>query len=78
MVCNAGLVSGLEAEKLVEVFARYCGIKNVIMIPGKSYCFVECTDEDEAEKAYFNMNGKSVIPEIKGPLYLLYTESGNS
>lgn len=75
MICNAGLVSGLEVEKLVDLFSKHCCLQNVLVIPGKSYCFVQCLDENEAEKGYSAINGKLVLPEINGPLYLLFSES---
>ena len=44
------------------------------MIPGKSYSFVELSDDQIAKEAVHDINGKVVLPEIKGPLYLLPIE----
>lgn len=70
MVCNAGLVSGIQQEQIGEIFSNY-SLKKIIMIPRKSYCFVEFNDENKAKAAIIEIHGKLFVPEISGPLYLL-------
>lgn len=74
MVCNAGLVSGIDREKIINVFSQYSSVRRVLMIPQKSYCFVQCVDEINARRALDAISGKVFFPELNGPLYLLYAE----
>lgn len=73
MVCNAGLVSGIKQDSIVDVFSKY-SIQRVLMVPGKSYSFVELASDEVANQAMDDINGKLVLPEVKGPLYLLLVE----
>lgn len=73
MVCNAGLVSGIQQEKIVEIFSGY-SLQQIEMIPGKSYSFVQFVDENDSKVAYNALHGKLVVSEIKGPLYLLFVD----
>ncbi|KAK7601335.1 hypothetical protein V9T40_008776 [Parthenolecanium corni] len=73
MVCNAGLVSGIKQDSIVDVFSKY-SIQRVLMVPGKSYSFVELASDEVANQAINDINGKLVLPEVKGPLYLLLVE----
>ncbi|XP_065207939.1 alkylated DNA repair protein alkB homolog 8 [Planococcus citri] len=75
LICNTGLVSGSTAEDVLELFSQYCSVQNILMVPGKSYCFVQCSDENEAENAHNAINAKLSLPGVNGPLYLLYSES---
>lgn len=74
MVCNAGLVSGIDREKIINIFSQYSSVRRVVMIPRKSYCFVQCVDEINARRALDAISGKLFLPELNGPLYLLYAE----
>ncbi|XP_067000694.2 alkylated DNA repair protein alkB homolog 8 isoform X4 [Anabrus simplex] len=75
MIGNAGLVTGLQQEQLLDLCLPYGIIENIVMISGKSYCFVVFQDDSSASKAYRALHGKSgLLPEIPGPLYLAYTE----
>lgn len=73
MVCNAGLVSGIKQETIVDVFSEYC-IQQVVMVPGKSYSFVELMNDEFTSQAINKINGKLILPEVRGPLYLLPVE----
>lgn len=76
MVCNAGLVSGIQHEDVVELFAKYGVVQKVLMIPGKSYCFVEFKNVLDAETAYSAVNGKVKLDKMDGVIYLLFTDNG--
>lgn len=75
MVCNAGLVSGIQQEDVVQLFTKFGVVQKVLMIPGKSYCFVEFKDVSDAETAYSSVNGKQKLDKMDGVIYLLFTDS---
>jgi hypothetical protein len=76
MVANAGLVTGLQQEQLLEITLPY-GVDGIVMLPGRSYCFVIFKDILSASKAYAAIHGKvKITPDDSGPLYLAYTEKG--
>jgi hypothetical protein len=78
MVANAGLVTGLQQEQLLELVLPYGGVNSTVMLPGKSYCFIIFKDALNASKAYTSIHGKiKLTPNDSGPLYLAYTEKGN-
>uniref|UniRef100_A0A2Z5U609 tRNA (carboxymethyluridine(34)-5-O)-methyltransferase n=1 Tax=Reticulitermes speratus TaxID=60591 RepID=A0A2Z5U609_9NEOP len=75
MVANAGLVTGLQQEQLLEITLPYGGVDNIVMLPRKSYCFIIFKDILSASKAYAAIHGKIKITlDDSGPLYLAYTE----
>lgn len=76
MVCNAGLASSIQHEDIVELFTKYGEVQNVLMIPGKSYCFIEFKNVLDAETAYSAVNGKIKLDKMDGVIYLLFTDSG--
>lgn len=48
------------------------------MLPAKSYCFVECTNEQDSETIYQNLHGKTNLAQNDGVLYLSYCQSGTA
>lgn len=74
MVCNVGLVSGVDREQIVALFSQFATVQKVIMVPQKSYCFVQLVDEENAKRSFNAIHGKLTLPESCGPLYLLFTE----
>jgi hypothetical protein len=74
MVCNVGLVSGIEREEIVALFSEYATIQRVVMIPQRSYCFVQCSDKEQAQRAFSAIHGKLKLSGMNGPVYLLFTE----
>ncbi|XP_060065230.1 alkylated DNA repair protein alkB homolog 8-like [Ylistrum balloti] len=75
-VNNAGLDSGVSRDEVQELFEVYGGVEDVIMMPQKPYAFVCYQTEEEAEKAYENLNGKTLVEndDRKWPvkLYISY------
>lgn len=71
-ICNAGLVNGLSEELLLSNFLKYGAIDKILMIPGKSCCFVQFKNLNSAIQAYENINGKLRIAQDNKPLYLSY------
>jgi hypothetical protein len=77
MVANGGLVTGLQQEQLLELSLPYGGVDSIVMLPGKSYCFIVFKDILSASKAYAAIHGKiKLTPNDPGPLYLAYAEKG--
>lgn len=78
MIGNAGLVTGLQYEQVAKLFAQYGQVENIVMLPKKSYCFVVYTTVESAVKAYQFVNAQTKLQNMDGPIYLLYTKSGNT
>jgi hypothetical protein len=77
MVANGGLVTGLQQEQLLELSLPYGGVDSILMLPGKSYCFIIFKDILNAAKAYAAIHGKiKLTANDPGPLYLAYAEKG--
>ncbi|XP_050293011.1 alkylated DNA repair protein alkB homolog 8 isoform X2 [Anthonomus grandis grandis] len=73
-ICNAGLVSGLTEDVIFEHFSKHGPIKDIIMLPGKSCCFVSYETLPSSESAYDTFNGKLNIAQDGKPIFLLYVE----
>ena len=76
VICNAGLVTGLQREMLEQLTKEIIPESNIIMPPGKSYCFVKCKSVNEAQRFYNKVHGKTRLDGSKSPLYLSYVENG--
>ncbi|KAJ9601051.1 hypothetical protein L9F63_000786 [Diploptera punctata] len=75
MVANAGLGTGLQEEELLELCSTYGEIEEIVMLPGKSYCFIIFKNVQNASEAYIAINGKMKITSSdSGPLNLVYAE----
>lgn len=68
-------MNGLSQEVLVEHFIKYGPIEEVVMLPGKSCCFVVFKDIQSAEHAFKNAHGKLNLAQNNKPLYLSYIEA---
>lgn len=75
-VCNAGLSTGLQQEQLLSEIAHFGAISDIVMLKGKSYCFVRCASVESAISIYSNAHGKSTLGQSNGPLYLSYCDEG--
>lgn len=75
-VCNAGLSSGLQQEDLLDEFVKYGSVEQIFMIKGKSYCFVKCFDEQQAQQIFDTIHGKSKLAQNDGVLYLSFCQNG--
>ncbi|XP_014284279.1 alkylated DNA repair protein alkB homolog 8 [Halyomorpha halys] len=74
VLCNAGLLTGISEEDVVNYFGHYGQIDNVVMVPKKSYCFIVFRDLDSAIDCFASMTLPSVSSLSKDPLYILYVE----
>lgn len=75
IVCNAGLVNGVAREVIVELFSTFGPLKHVLMVEGKSFCFVQFHSVACAEVAFSSVQGRLTLPQTNGTLYLLYCET---
>ncbi|CAG9860944.1 unnamed protein product [Phyllotreta striolata] len=75
VIANAGLINGLTEETVLEHFSIYGTIETILLIPGKSCCFIRYSDELSAIKASENHNGTLNIAQNSKPIYLLYATS---
>lgn len=78
VICNAGLSTGLAMDQLLDEINRVGGsVADVIMVPGKSYCFVRCAERELSRQVYEGLHGKSKLGQNDGVLYLSYCNDGN-
>ncbi|XP_066599582.1 alkylated DNA repair protein alkB homolog 8 isoform X2 [Prorops nasuta] len=75
MICNAGLVTGLQRETLESLLNPIINNYDIVMLPAKSYCFIKTNLEDDAVIAYNTIHNKVKINEQKTPLYAVYIEA---
>uniref|UniRef100_A0A6P7EZC2 tRNA (carboxymethyluridine(34)-5-O)-methyltransferase n=1 Tax=Diabrotica virgifera virgifera TaxID=50390 RepID=A0A6P7EZC2_DIAVI len=75
VIANAGLINGLTEEIVFEHFSKYGTITNILLIPGKSCCFLQYKEQDSAVNAYHNYNGILKIAQDSKPIYLLYCDA---
>uniref|UniRef100_A0A146LKU3 tRNA (carboxymethyluridine(34)-5-O)-methyltransferase n=1 Tax=Lygus hesperus TaxID=30085 RepID=A0A146LKU3_LYGHE len=75
MICNAGLSLGVNREDLLQTFSLFGKIQSVQMVSKQSHSFVKFLTVENARACFEGCNGKMVLPNMKGPIYLLYLES---
>uniref|UniRef100_A0A1I8PW84 tRNA (carboxymethyluridine(34)-5-O)-methyltransferase n=1 Tax=Stomoxys calcitrans TaxID=35570 RepID=A0A1I8PW84_STOCA len=71
-ILNAGLSTGLTEEVVLETAEKYGKINRLLMLPNKSYCFMECFSEEDAENIVNSMNGIAEIGQKGAVVYLGY------
>ena len=72
IVCNAGLTTGATYEELTEFFENYGPLQNLLLLPDKSYSFIEFSNELSASKAYQLVHSTLALPSQNNVLYLAY------
>ncbi|XP_076762827.1 tRNA (carboxymethyluridine(34)-5-O)-methyltransferase alkbh8 [Xylocopa sonorina] len=75
MICNAGLVTGLQRETLESIIDQFVTNYDLIMPQNKSYCFIKCQSTKDADCVYNKIHGKVKVNEQCTPLYATFTES---
>ncbi|XP_017114749.1 alkylated DNA repair protein alkB homolog 8 [Drosophila elegans] len=72
-ILNVGLSNGLTEENLLQAAAKSSGkVTEVIMLPGKSYCFVVCATLEDSQLIYLGMHNVSTIGQQGAVAYLSY------
>lgn len=73
-ILNAGLSNGIKAELLIDEVTRYAQLEDILMVSGKSYCFLKFKDKSSAEFVCEKMNGKSTLGQKSALLLMCYCE----
>ncbi|KAI8037588.1 alkylated DNA repair protein alkB homolog 8 [Drosophila gunungcola] len=72
-ILNVGLSNGLTEENLLQAANKSSGkVTEVIMLPGKSYCFVVCATLEDSQLIYLGMHNVSTIGQQGAVAYLSY------
>ncbi|XP_003486535.2 alkylated DNA repair protein alkB homolog 8 isoform X1 [Bombus impatiens] len=75
MICNAGLVTGLQRKTLQDVIDPFVDLYDLIMPLNKSYCFIKFYSVEVATYVHNKINGNIKINGQSTPLYATFTES---
>ncbi|XP_063699784.1 alkylated DNA repair protein alkB homolog 8 [Culicoides brevitarsis] len=74
-VLNAGLLTGLTLERLLEEIHKHqVTVQDISMIPGKSYCFITFKNCDDAKIIVESMNAVAPLGQNDAVLYLAYCD----
>ena len=76
MICNAGLVTGLQRKALQDVIDPFVDKYDLIMPLNKSYCFIKFYSVENATYIHNKIHGNININGQNTPLYASFTESG--
>ncbi|XP_077302741.1 tRNA (carboxymethyluridine(34)-5-O)-methyltransferase alkbh8 [Arctopsyche grandis] len=74
-ICNAGFSTGLREKDLMLTFGSFGAIDKVLLLPGKSFCFVAFLEMNSATQAYDNLYGTTQLTQHGQTLYLAYLSS---
>ena len=72
IICNAGLTTGTTYEELTEFFEKYGPLKNLLLLPDKSFSFIEFCKTPSANEAYDSVHATLSLPSQNNVLYLAY------
>ncbi|XP_043263037.1 alkylated DNA repair protein alkB homolog 8 [Colletes gigas] len=75
MICNAGLMTGLQRETLQNVVDPLVSKYDLVMLPNKSYCFIKFYSINDAEYVYNKIHGQIKLEGRNTPLYASFTET---
>ncbi|XP_017078692.1 alkylated DNA repair protein alkB homolog 8 [Drosophila eugracilis] len=74
-ILNVGLSNGLTEECLLQAAAATGGsVAQVVMMPGKSYCFLVCASLEDSQLIYLGMHNISTIGQQGAVAYLSYVK----
>ena len=65
-------MTGASYESLAEFFTPYGQIEDIILVPEKSFCFVQFSTTKNAQHAFDECNGQKSLRENNLPIYLSY------
>ncbi|XP_029038843.2 alkylated DNA repair protein alkB homolog 8 [Osmia bicornis bicornis] len=75
MICNAGLVTGLQREMLQHIIDPLINKYDLVMPLNKSYCFIKLYSIEDAACLYNKIHGLIKIKGQNTPLYAAFTEA---
>ena len=68
-------MTGASYEILAEFFTPYGRIVDIILVPEKSFCFVQFSETKNAQQAFDECNGQKSLRENNVPIYLSYVST---
>ncbi|TMW43605.1 hypothetical protein DOY81_011313 [Sarcophaga bullata] len=71
-ILNAGLCTGLTEEIVLATAEKYGQVKRLVMLPNKSYCFLECASVSDAISIFNNLHGVAELGQKSSVVYLSY------
>ncbi|XP_065676363.1 alkylated DNA repair protein alkB homolog 8-like [Hydra vulgaris] len=74
-VGNAGLLNGVARESLLHLFSKYGSVKDLTMVPQKSFAFISYQSVESSVLAVAALTGYNIISEDNipsAPLYFSY------
>ncbi|GAB0088157.1 Alkylated DNA repair protein alkB homolog 8 [Sergentomyia squamirostris] len=74
-ICNAGLSTGLQPESILSEIENTAGISSILMLPGKSYCFLTCSTVEDSQKIFKEFHGKAKLGQNNGIVYLSFCKN---
>ena len=72
IICNSGHVTGATYESLAELFSPHGNLEEIILVPGKSFCFIKYLKVENSLNAFEGCHGIQTLSEAKVPIYLSY------
>ncbi|XP_059620355.1 alkylated DNA repair protein alkB homolog 8 [Phlebotomus argentipes] len=72
VICNAGLSTGLRPESVLEVIGGVGKISAIIMLPGKSFCFLSCPTIEDSDRIFQHLHGKAKLAQNQGLIFLSF------
>uniref|UniRef100_A0A336M1J7 CSON010319 protein n=1 Tax=Culicoides sonorensis TaxID=179676 RepID=A0A336M1J7_CULSO len=74
-VLNAGLLTGLTLERLLEEIHKHdVTVQEISMVPGKSYCFISFKTIEDSTKILNELNAVAPLGQNDAVLYLSYCD----
>ncbi|KAH8401441.1 hypothetical protein KR009_005537 [Drosophila setifemur] len=74
-ILNVGLSNGLTEECLLDAASKTGGsVTEVVMLPGKSYCFLVCATLEDSQRIFLGMHNVSNIGQQGAVAYLSYVK----
>lgn len=70
---NGGMLCGQSRESLLILFSQYGNVEDLVMIPKKSFSFVQYNNTESAQKASLGLHGHNTTPdnsESVAPFYI--------
>ena len=72
IICNSGHVTGATYESLAELFSPYGNLEEIVLVPGKSFCFIKYVKVENSLNAFEGCHGIQSLSESKLAIYLSY------
>lgn len=74
MILNGGLSNSVTREEILNLFQNYENTVNIMMPPGKPYCFVSFAELTEAQRAKHDLHGFKLNRSCVMTPCIIYTD----